>query len=142
MRMLVCYDYDHDNSKLLDIAKAHAQAFKAYVHVVSSYPETYREGGGKRKAEQLWEDVEKIERQLREAKDFFDEAGIACGTHLSTRGLNPGEDLVQYARENDIDSIVLGIRKRSKMDKLIFGSTAQYILLNTKCPVVAVPLSR
>ena len=52
--------------------------------------------------------------------------------------LESGEDLVQFAEQNKIDEIILGIRKRSKVGKLMFGSTAQYVILNAPCPVVSV----
>jgi nucleotide-binding universal stress UspA family protein len=52
--------------------------------------------------------------------------------------LEPGEDLVQFAEENKIDEIIIGIRKRSKVGKLMFGSTAQYVILNAPCPVVSI----
>jgi nucleotide-binding universal stress UspA family protein len=54
------------------------------------------------------------------------------------RGLRPGEDLVQFAKENGIDEIIIGVRRRSKVGKLVFGSTAQYVILNAPCPVVSV----
>jgi nucleotide-binding universal stress UspA family protein len=50
----------------------------------------------------------------------------------------PGEDLVKYAKENQIDQIVVGIRRRSKVGKLVFGSTAQYVILEAPCPVLTV----
>jgi nucleotide-binding universal stress UspA family protein len=52
--------------------------------------------------------------------------------------LEPGEDLVQFAEENAIDLIIIGIQKRSKMGKLLFGSNAQYVILNAACPVLTV----
>ncbi|MGD9122547.1 MAG: universal stress protein, partial [Desulfobacterales bacterium] len=51
---------------------------------------------------------------------------------------SPGEDLVQFAKDNRIDMIFIGIKKTSKVGKLVFGSTAQYVLLKAPCPVVAV----
>ena len=44
--------------------------------------------------------------------------------------LESGEELVQFAVDNKIDEIIIGIRKRSKVGKLLFGSTAQYVILN------------
>jgi nucleotide-binding universal stress UspA family protein len=52
--------------------------------------------------------------------------------------MSPGEDVVQFATDNEIDEIVIGVRRRSKVGKLLFGSNAQYIILQAECPVVAV----
>jgi nucleotide-binding universal stress UspA family protein len=52
--------------------------------------------------------------------------------------LTPGEQLVQFAQDEKVSQIYIGIIKKSKVDKLIFGSTAQYIILHAPCPVVTV----
>jgi nucleotide-binding universal stress UspA family protein len=52
--------------------------------------------------------------------------------------MTPGEDLVDYAGENGIDEIIIGIKRRSKVGKLLFGSNAQYVILKAPCPVVTV----
>jgi nucleotide-binding universal stress UspA family protein len=54
------------------------------------------------------------------------------------RGLSAGEDLVEFAKEQKADQIFIGVKRRSKMEKLVFGSTAQYVILNAHCPVVTV----
>jgi nucleotide-binding universal stress UspA family protein len=54
------------------------------------------------------------------------------------RGLEAGEDLVRFAKEEEIDEIYIGIKKRSKVGKFIFGSTAQYVILEAHCPVVTI----
>lgn len=46
--------------------------------------------------------------------------------------------LVGFADHNDIKEIVIGVRRRSKVGKLLFGSTAQYVILIASCPVVSV----
>jgi len=140
MIIMVCYDSEEGGDRVLNVAKFQAGAFDAVVHVVASQPGGHIEGAGKQKARKMRSEVEKIEHGLREAGAFFEDAGIAFRTHLSMRGLDPGEDLVLYAREHKVDTIVIGIKKRSRMDKMLFGSTAQYVLLNARVPVVSVPL--
>ena len=54
------------------------------------------------------------------------------------RGLSPGEDLIEFANENKIDQIVVGVKRRSKVGKLLMGSTAQYVILQAECPVITV----
>ena len=63
---------------------------------------------------------------------------ISCESVLSVRGLEAGEDLVQLADENKVDEIIIGVRRRSKVGKLLFGSTAQFVILHAPCPVVSV----
>jgi nucleotide-binding universal stress UspA family protein len=54
------------------------------------------------------------------------------------RGSSPGEDLVYFAEENNIDQLFVGVEKKSKTQKMLLGSTAQYVILNAPCPVTAV----
>ena len=52
--------------------------------------------------------------------------------------LTSGEQLVKFAEDLSVDLIFLGIVKKSKVGKLLFGSTAQYVILHAPCPVVTV----
>lgn len=48
------------------------------------------------------------------------------------------EALLEIAEEVDASMLVIGIRHRSPVGKLLMGSTAQRILLDARCPVLAV----
>lgn len=129
MRILVGYDGTNAAKEALNLAKFHAKSFGASIDVVTSM---------EKGTENQREDIEQAERGLEWAKSFFEENGIACNTHLLIRGMAPGEDLVEFAAENKVDEIVVGVKRSSKVGKLLMGSTAQYVILKAKCPVVSV----
>ena len=79
-----------------------------------------------------------MEVNLEKAKAVFDAKGIDCETHLLIRGLTAAEDIVLFAQEKNAYELIIGNKKRSKVGKLMLGSTAQYIILKAPCPVVAV----
>ena len=129
MNIIVAYDNSSAAKLALERAKLHASAFKARILIVTSM-----EGGsGESKAQ-----VKKAEADLEKAKTVFEAEGIDCETHLLIRGLTAAEDIVLFAREQDAGELIIGIKKRSKVGKLMFGSTAQYVILNAPCPVLAV----
>ncbi|MGO2480305.1 universal stress protein [Glutamicibacter ardleyensis] len=56
-----------------------------------------------------------------------------------TATVHDGADFVlQAEQEHDVSMIVLGLRKRSRVGKLLMGSIAQRILIEADCPVLAV----
>lgn len=129
MKILVGYDGSNSAKDALALAKKHAGAFGAEVMVIASLT-----GGSVTHAVE----VEHATEDLEWAKTFFDDDNIPCTTKLLVRGMTPGEDLVDYASENGIDEIIIGIKRRSKVGKLLFGSNAQYVILKAPCPVVTV----
>ncbi|MBM3303175.1 MAG: universal stress protein [Deltaproteobacteria bacterium] len=129
MRILVGYDGSNQSKDALDLAKKHALAFGAKVYVVTSL------FGDKQTMPQ---EIQEAEQGLEYAKKFMAEAGVSVETHLLIRGASPGEDLVQFAKDNQIDQIVVGVKKVSPVGKLIFGSTARHVILNAPCPVLTV----
>jgi len=52
--------------------------------------------------------------------------------------LTVGEQLVEFAEKKKVDQMFVGITKTSKVGKLLFGSTAQYVILQSPCPVVTI----
>ena len=47
-------------------------------------------------------------------------------------------ELIDLSYEDDIDLVVIGLRRRSPVGKLVMGSLSQKVLLDAKCPVTAV----
>ena len=73
---------------------------------------------------------------LKDAEMMCTACGIACKVQLSEQKQTPAEDIIQYAVENDIEEIIIGLRKRSQLGKLLFGSTSRQVLLEAPCPVL------
>ncbi len=129
MKILVGYN-DTDAAKAaLALAGEHARFFNASVLIMTSM------GGG---SSESMEEIARVESRLVEASQLIKDKGVECEIHQLARGMTPGEDLVRFAAENDIDLIFVGIKKKSKAQKIILGSTAQYIILKAPCPVTTV----
>lgn len=129
MKILVGYRGLDVGRDLLEIALKHAKAFNGEVLVVTSMK------GGERDEHGAYEEAEK---NLKDAGQYFEENGVKSDIHLLVRGFDPGEDIIRFAREKDVDEIIIGVKSRSKVGKLLFGSTAQAVILRAPCPVVTV----
>ena len=77
------------------------------------------------------QDLEALDAQLTER-------GIEHDVRQPTRGLAPADELLDVAAELDARLIVIGLRRRNPLGKLITGSTAQQVLLDASCDVLAV----
>ncbi len=127
MKILVGYDGSSPSKEALNLAKTHAEAFGASVYVVTSL-----------ESDVGTEQIKHCREELEYTKQFLLESGIEVETHLLIRGLSPGEDIVSFALDHEVDEIVVGLKKVSAVEKMLFGSNARYIILHAHCPVVSV----
>ena len=70
--------------------------------------------------------------------DRLDTLGVEHDLRQPQLALSPADEILGIAREVEASAIVIGLRRRSPVGKLILGSSAQQILLEADCPVVAV----
>ncbi len=129
MNILVGYNASYVSKSALELARKHAKAFDGKVYVMIS-----SEGGSKEKLEE----VSQARKELESAKEFVEKEGVECEVVQMARGMSPGEDLVRFTKENSIDHLYVGIEKKSKTQKILLGSTAQYVILKANCPVTTV----
>jgi nucleotide-binding universal stress UspA family protein len=129
MRILVGYDGSNAANEALNLTKKCAAAFSAKVDVVTSMAKA---------TEGEQEVILQAERVLQYAQSIFEKDKIDCETHLLVRGLSAGEDIVKFAEDNGVDLIVVGVKRRSKVGKILLGSTAQYVIIKAPCPVLSV----
>jgi nucleotide-binding universal stress UspA family protein len=129
MKIMIGYDGSNAAKDALELAVKHAKGFHARVYIIRSLV-----GGSSEEAEK----IEKANRDIAYAESFCKEQGVPFESHLLVRGLKPAEDLVRFAEENKIDEIVIGVKRRSKVGKMVFGSNSREVILHAPCPVVTI----
>jgi nucleotide-binding universal stress UspA family protein len=77
-------------------------------------------------------------QDLELVKSRLAEAGVEHEVRQLVRGHEPAEEVVELAEELDAELIVIGMRHRTAVGKFLLGSTAQRILIDAHCPVLAV----
>jgi nucleotide-binding universal stress UspA family protein len=82
---------------------------------------------------QQFKSADRIE-SVRRAREVLDDHGVAYQVRDDSGDTT--QDIIDDAEQFDVDSIVLGGRKRSPAGKAIFGSVTQSVILNTDRPVV------
>jgi nucleotide-binding universal stress UspA family protein len=130
MKFLVCYDETNEAKKALKVAREHAKIWQAELEVVNTIT----------RVEPLKHSaVKKMEEKMEGAvKEILAGNDPPYEVQLLLTDLTAGEQLVLFAEDQKMDQIFLGIVKKSKVEKLLFGSTAQYVILHAPCPVVTV----
>ena len=64
--------------------------------------------------------------------------GVSARVRPSGNDDDPADVLIDASFEDDVELVVIGVRRRSPVGKLFLGSTAQRVILEAGCPVTAV----
>jgi len=73
---------------------------------------------------------------LAKARELLDANGVSYTHHIVVG--HAGETIVRFARENNVDKIVMGTHGRSALLEVLLGSVAHDVLKNSPVPVLLV----
>jgi len=134
-------DFSEHSERALGVALELAALTSAHltiVHVVDAFLDAASRASGNREA---------LESQTQqELQDLF--ARISSGRERDTRRLaiavavgDPAEEILKQSVECESDLIVIGTQGLEGAERLVFGSTTERVLRESKLPVLAVPLA-
>lgn len=130
MKFMVCYDESDLSKHVVKEAQNHAQVWKAELVIVRA---VMRDEPIKHS--RLLEMEEQLESEIGK---LFEKVDVPYRVQLEVDDIDVEQRIIKLAEREKVDLVFLGPKKRSKVGKLLFGSTAQYIILHSPCPVVTI----
>jgi nucleotide-binding universal stress UspA family protein len=124
---MVAYDGSEMAQRALTVAQKRAKALQAELHIFTS---------GSGNAENA--KSTRVKAALKDVEMLCQACNIDCQIGMSDGSATPSEEIIRYASQNNIDEIIIGLRKRSQLGKMLFGSTSRQVILDAPCPVLTV----
>jgi nucleotide-binding universal stress UspA family protein len=130
MTIVVGYVPTPEGEAALDAAIAEARLRDQPLHVINSS-----------RGDAYIDDRFASKEALDGVRARLNESGIVYEVEQEVRGRDAAEEVVDAASRLTASLLVIGMRRRTPTGKLITGSSAQRILLDAPCPVLAVKAS-
>ena len=139
-KILVGCDFSPDSVQAFSHGLSLAQEFESELHLAHVIEPPSQPDLGKGDTSvtvEIQEDYrDLLTQRLRDMVP--EEAGNWCTPQTSLMEGHPYEELVNYAEENEIDMIVLGVRGHGLVKTLFLGSTTDRVVRKSPCPVLSV----
>ncbi len=74
---------------------------------------------------------------VQKVADLAAAANVSCEVHTE-RGSSPYEEIIKAAKRYGCDSIFIGSHGLKGIDRILLGSVAQKVLINSPVPVVVI----
>lgn len=140
-RILIPYDGTEEGKRAAEHAIELAQALGASVHAlyVIDLP-------GAPRTVYVRDDEDEIRAEYRDygeevtsaVCEMAAEAGVDCTTAIKTGA--PGEEIVDYAEDEDMDAIVMGSAYQGRF-RAILGGTSDKVVRTSSVPVITVRMT-
>ena len=140
-RILLPTDFSSNSKQSLSYACAFAEQFKSelhLLHVLQDIVALVPEPGLAFPAPGDY--MGQLQESAQKGLETFVDASWAAGKTVvrATRQGPPFLEIVRYAKENEIDLIVLSTHGRSGLAHVLLGSVAEKVVRKAPCPVLTV----
>jgi nucleotide-binding universal stress UspA family protein len=134
--ILVGYVHTSEGAAALESAVQEARDRGTRLHVVRVLQEPTTDDPTQHRdwsqaLDQARDDAARLEQQLTER-------GLDVSVELVTSRTSPADVLLERCSGDEVELLVIGMRRRSRVGKLVLGSAAQELLLHADVPVLAV----
>ena len=139
--ILLATDFSEPSGAALEYAKSLAEAFGASVHVLHVLEDLAAHAWTTEVYVAALPGVhEEMERQARDRLDrlFAPEDRDRFRVKTALRVGSPFVEVIRYAREHDIDLIVMGTHGRGAIAHMLLGSVAERVVRKAPCAVLTV----
>jgi nucleotide-binding universal stress UspA family protein len=75
---------------------------------------------------------------LDEAKNLAQLKGVQMNADLITNASSAAEGILNYAKEADVDLIIVGTKGMTGIEKFLMGNVASKVVSHAHCPVLAI----
>ncbi len=129
-KILVCLDGSELAAKILPYAKVQAVQFSSELHLLNVIERSGREReGGQPENPGMTAYLNRIAETL-----LKEEIEVNCATVEGT----PGEAVLDYAEQNEIDLIAMATHGRSGLKRAVLGSVAGFVLRGSGLPILII----
>jgi universal stress protein A len=136
-KICVPVDFSETSAAALLYAKALAEAFNASLQVMHVLV-NWVPNADFPASPQLYADLEASARKQLNAQLTADEIAKYRATLDLVTGTSEFVEIVRYAREQNIDLLVVGTHGRGAIAHMLMGSVAEKIVRKAPCPVLTV----
>jgi nucleotide-binding universal stress UspA family protein len=141
-QILVATDFGAASDNALRYGEALAREFGARLHVLHAAPNVFATSmdgyGYAAIPPQVQEDLEKAaRRQMDERVNDEDRRELGATTTIVVHN-SPAIAIIDYAKQNGIDLIIVGTHGRGAVAHVFLGNVAERIVRSAPCPVLTV----
>jgi universal stress protein A len=139
--ILVPTDFAEPSQRALEYGRHFARQFGARLHVLHTVENVLIPGGAEvpvAAVQQVEQGLESVATRQMEATVTADDRTTLAAVTVVRGARAAALDIVEYARDNQIDLIVMGTHGRGALQHLLMGSVAERVVRSAPCPVLTV----
>lgn len=134
MKIVVGYHETPEGLAAYEKALELARERQAQLHLVSLVALPTNDDESRNYEERLEAQRQALESVGQSSRD----EGLDVRVHVPKGVRRPADAILSVAKIEGADLIVIGMRRRSRVGKLVLGSTSQEVLLDADCEVLSV----